>query len=38
LLFVACVVCVAACKLNKDLTIKMANELADRRRKAGLAV
>jgi Na+/melibiose symporter-like transporter len=38
LLFVACVVSVAFCKLNKSTTLQMAAELADRRRKAGVAV
>jgi glycoside/pentoside/hexuronide:cation symporter, GPH family len=31
LFFVACALCVAACKLNKRLTLQMAAELADRR-------
>jgi len=37
LFFVACVVSVAFCKLNKGLTLKMASELEERRRKAGVA-
>jgi Na+/melibiose symporter-like transporter len=31
--FLACTTAVAACKLNKSLTIRMADELAERRRK-----
>jgi len=37
LFFVAIVVAVAACKLNKETTLKMSAELAERRRKAGVA-
>jgi len=36
LLFLGCVICVAACKLNKNVTLQMAAELAERRKKAGL--
>ena len=36
LLFVACVVSVAFCSLTKDTTLKMAAELAERRKKAGV--
>jgi Na+/melibiose symporter-like transporter len=36
LLFVACVVCVAFCGLNKSTTLQMSAELTERRRKAGL--
>jgi Na+/melibiose symporter-like transporter len=38
LLFLGGAISIAACKLNKSLTLKMAAELADRRQKAGLAV
>ena len=34
LLFVGATLAIAACKLNKSLTLKMADELADRRRSA----
>jgi glycoside/pentoside/hexuronide:cation symporter, GPH family len=37
ILFVAGAVAIATCKLNKKLTLQMADELAERRRKAGLA-
>jgi len=37
LFFVAIVVAVACCKLSKDETLRMSAELAERRRKAGLA-
>jgi len=37
LLFIGCVISVAACKLNKDTTLKMSAELAERRRKAASA-
>jgi Na+/melibiose symporter-like transporter len=36
LFFVACVVSVAFCSLTKDTTLKMAAELAERRKKAGI--
>ena len=36
LLFVGAALAIAACKLNKKLTLQMADELADRRRKAGI--
>ncbi len=36
LLFVACVVSVAACRLSKSVTLKMAADLAERRHKAGI--
>ncbi len=35
LFFVGCVASVAFCKLNKDLTLQMSADLAERRRKAG---
>jgi Na+/melibiose symporter-like transporter len=38
LFFVAIVVAVACCKLGKSLTLQMSADLAERRRKAGLAV
>ena len=38
LFFVAIVVCIAFCKLNKGLTLRMAAELDERRRKAAAAV
>ncbi|HEX2860503.1 MAG TPA: MFS transporter, partial [Lacunisphaera sp.] len=38
LLFVACVASIAFCGLNKQTTLTMSAELADRRRKAGVAV
>ena len=37
LLFVACVISVAFCKLNKSTTLQMAADLAERRRKAGVS-
>lgn len=37
LFFVGCIVCVAFCKLNKETTLKMAADLAERRRQAGVA-
>jgi len=37
LLFVGATLAIAACKLNKQLTLQMAAELAERRRKAGVA-
>ena len=36
LFFVGCIVSVAACKLTKSVTLQMAAELAERRRKAGV--
>jgi Na+/melibiose symporter-like transporter len=36
LLFVGAAVSIAACKLNKKLTLQMASELDERRRKAGI--
>jgi hypothetical protein len=38
LFFVACVISVAFCKLNKATTLQMAGELAARRQKAGVPV
>ncbi len=38
LFFVGCIVSVAACKLTKSVTLQMAADLAERRRKAGAAV
>ena len=35
LFFVAIVVCIAFCKLNKQTTLTMSAELAERRKKAG---
>jgi Na+/melibiose symporter-like transporter len=36
LLFAGAAIAIAACQLNKSLTLKMAGELADRRQKAGV--
>jgi len=38
ILFLGGALAIAVCKLNKSLTLQMASELAERRRKAGLAV
>jgi GPH family glycoside/pentoside/hexuronide:cation symporter len=37
LLFVGAALAIASCKLNKKVTLQMADELADRRKKAGVA-
>ncbi len=37
LMFTGAAIAIAACKLNKALTLKMAGELAERRQKAGMA-